>query len=299
MDQACCPSAAANFKQPGHTPSGDALAGEGSPGGPGLGKLVQPVAPWASGHGFSSAPSSAWKSGPSRWEDRSPSIDGSAVKRDCLRAGPASPLSEAALAPQTAGREVSQTLYPWEAAGTPGHSQRGERVEGGQTGGRGLLELTVPTSAACEVGLSPTFLVEHPGTAGWQAALTPGHRRAPLVAVRSQSWRWALWVSVMGTPRAPNRACGQPGHELLWEAALPPTCLPRALPACAGHLKEGASGGGGDALMGTPRSPSAVPGGRGPAVSDLRDSSVLLPQPRLPPKGVSSRRPQPAPCHRP
>lgn len=87
MDQACCPSAAANFKQLGHAPSGDALAGEGSPGGPGLGKLVQPVASRASGHGFSSAPSSAWKSGPSRWEDRGPSIDGSAVKRDCL--GPA------------------------------------------------------------------------------------------------------------------------------------------------------------------------------------------------------------------
>lgn len=108
------------------------------------------------------------KSGLSSREDRCPSIDGFAVKQGFLRTGPSSRLLEdqkstrtcpPALTPSDsqAGRIPKHPLpagswTPWPCPG---------RREGG-----GFLDL--PTSAACEVGLPPTFLVGHPGPA-WVA----------------------------------------------------------------------------------------------------------------------------------
>lgn len=98
----------------------------------------------------------------------------------------------------------------------------------------------------------------------------------------------------MGTLRAPNHACGQPGPKLLWDLSSE---SPAAL--CRPPKGRGRRGDGGDAPMGTPRSPSAAPGGRAPPLSRTwRGSAVLLPQDFFlrasPPGGRSVH-----PCHRP
>lgn len=98
----------------------------------------------------------------------------------------------------------------------------------------------------------------------------------------------------MGTLRAPNHACGQPGPKLLWDLSSE---SPAAL--CRPPKGRGWRGDGGDAPMGTPRSPSAAPGGRAPPLSRTwRGSAVLLPQDFFlrasPPGGRSVH-----PCHRP
>lgn len=226
------------------------------PVGPGLGKQARPGASRESGDGFSSAPSGAWESGPSRWEDRGPALAALPRRGTVLRAAHRPGFQKPALAPQTAGREDSQTPYPWEAAGKPWpFPEERERREDRRCAGGGGLELTVPTGAACEVGLSPTFLVGHPGTARGAGSThfrpQEGHRWSACVLSR----RWAFVGSCDRHPASP-KPCVWPAWSQAALGSCPAPDLSSESPAALCRPPKGrGQRGRGDALMGTPRSP--------------------------------------------
>lgn len=255
MDQAHRPSTATNFKEPGQAPSGDALAGEGSPSGARAREAVAARSLLGFRGRLQLRSLQCLEIRTEPVGRQGPSIDGCAVKQDCLTTGPSPQLSEACPGPSESWHGGFQTLSSggsWDPWLFP---QEEEQREDRRRRGRGW-DPPSPPARPVKWACAPRSRWGSLGPPGSRAALTSGHRRAPLVSVHSRSCGGFLWVCD-GHP-----ACPKPCLWPAWSRATLGLVFREPGRPVQATSRKGPVGGRGDAPMGTPHSPSAAPGGR-------------------------------------